>query len=351
MNALNFEHVNSSRGNEVNVHSLDAVTLLGEGLSRPESLVTHASGLVFAADWLDTGGVAVIAPDGSVSRIRAARPPDNPIRPNGIALEPGGSFLLAHLGPETGGLFRLHTDGRVEPVLTAIGGEPLPPSNFPLRDRAGRVWLTVSTRVTPRARDYRPDASSGFIVLMDDRGARVVADGLGYANECALSADETSLFVNETFGRRVTRFSVAPDGSLTNRATVATFGSGTFPDGLVLDAMDNLWVTSIVSNRVICIRPDGRQQIVLEENSADHLGEVEQAFHAGLMGRPHLDGSPATTLRNISSLAFGGAQTTTAHLGCLLGDRIVCFDAGVRGLPHAAYFADLGPLSRYRTTS
>ncbi len=79
---------------------LDEVTFRGSGLSRPECLVTHESGLIFAADWQGAGGVACITPVGGVTRISAERPADDPLRPNGIALEPGGTFLIAHLGAE-----------------------------------------------------------------------------------------------------------------------------------------------------------------------------------------------------------------------------------------------------------
>ena len=65
---------------------LDDITFMASGLQRPECVLTHESGLLFAADWAGAGGVAVISPDGEVRRIEA----DRPVRPNGIALEPGG---------------------------------------------------------------------------------------------------------------------------------------------------------------------------------------------------------------------------------------------------------------------
>lgn len=326
--------------------TLDQLRFHGEGLQRPECVVTHESGWIFAADWQGAGGVACISPEGKVHRLQAQRPEADPLRPNGIALEWGGHVLVAHLGAETGGLFRLHADGTCVPVLLAIDGVALPPSNFPLLDRRGRIWLTTSTRKVPRALDYRPDAGTGSIILIENGVARVVADGLGYTNECALSADESTLFVNETFARRLTRFTIAGDGSLTDRQTVAQFGPGTFPDGLVLDEHDHFWVTSIVSNRVIRVSPDGQQRIVLEESDPAHLAEVESAFQAGTMGRAHLDGSPARSLRNISSLAFGGRSLRQAYLGCLLGDRIASFEAPVRGLAPLSHAVPLGDLTR-----
>jgi sugar lactone lactonase YvrE len=321
-------------------------SFIGSGLVRPECVLTHESGLLFAADWQGTGGIAVIDAGGAVSRIMAQRDLTDPLRPNGIAFEPGGAFLIAHLGAESGGLFRLHPDGTVETVLTEVGGQPLPPCNFPLIDRKGRVWLTVSTRVRPRANDYRREACTGFIVLVDGAGARIVADGLGYANECALSADGRTLFVNETFARRLTRFSVAEDGTLEDRGIVATFGEGTFPDGVALDRNGGLWVTSIVSNRIIRVEPSGTQRILFEDSLAPHLDAVEAAYREDRMGRAHLDTRPGTVFGHISSLVFGGPGRRRAFVGTLLDDRIAAFDAGIEGIPPVNHAAELGETLR-----
>ncbi|MGL4242581.1 MAG: SMP-30/gluconolactonase/LRE family protein, partial [Beijerinckiaceae bacterium] len=187
------------------VLSLDDVTTIGSGLSRPECVLATKRGDLFTADW--RGGVAHLLPDGS-QRLYAGETSDLPegVRPNGICLEPDGSFLLAHLGSETGGVWRLDRDGQISPHLLAIDGQALPPTNFVTRDGFGRRWITVSTRVIPRALDYRASANSGFIVCMDERGARIAADGLGYANECAVDPAGRWLYVNETFGKRLSRF-------------------------------------------------------------------------------------------------------------------------------------------------
>jgi sugar lactone lactonase YvrE len=323
--------------------SPDDLNFLASGLNRPECVLTHASGLKIAADWTGQGGVALIVPDGAVHRLEA-KGLTEPLRPNGIALEAGGTILAAHLGPDTGGLFRLFPDGAVEPVLTHLDGRALPPSNFPCLDREGRIWLTISTRVTPRADDYRPHAASGFIVLIDRGSARIVADGLGYTNECAISADGRFLYVNETFARRLTRFAIEANGDLGEPRVIATFGPGTFPDGLTLDEAGGLWVTSIVSNRVIRIDPEGAQDILLEDCDPAHLADVEAAFTENRMGRPHLDRAGGEVLRNISSLAFGDADLRTAYLGCLLGEQIATFSAPFAGLRPIHFDYPLGAL-------
>ncbi len=323
---------------------LTALTPVGSGLQRPECVLTHRSGFLFCSDWQGPGGIAVISPEGRVRRLAIADQ-NLALRPNGIALEPGGSFIFAHLGATDGGAFCLHPDGSVDPLLIHLEGVPLPPSNFPIRDREGRLWLTVSTRKSPRADDYRAAASSGFIVLMDGNGARIAADELGYTNEMAFSADGKSLYVNETFARRLSRFDVAPDGSLSNRTVIWRFGPGDYPDGLVLDEKGALWVTSIVSNRVIRVAPDGSSaEIVIEDADPAHIEWTEEAYRTNSMGRPHLDNQPAATLRNISSLSFGGPDLSTAYLGCLLGQTLFSFSAPRRGLRPLHYDVNISPL-------
>ena len=310
--------------------TLQSLGRLGAGLQRPECVLATASGDLFSADW--RGGVAHRLPDGT-QRLYAGRlPGGGELRPNGIALLADGSFLIAHLGAERGGVFRLTRDGAVEPWLTEVAGEALPPTNFVLRDAAGRTWVTVSTRLTPRALGYRRNCNDGFIVCVQPGGlAAVVADGLGYTNEVALHPGGAWLYVNETFARRLSRFALHADGSLGARETVTEFGAGTFPDGLAFDEAGHAWVVSIVSNRLIRVAPDGRQTLWLEDADPEHLAWVEAAFDAGEMGRPHLDGVRSQVLRNISSIAFAGPDRRIAVLGCLLGDSLVTLPLAVVG--------------------
>ena len=309
--------------------SLESLRFVGRELNRPECVLATAGGDVYAADW--RGGVAHLRPDGAQALYATALPGGRPLRPNGIALRPTGSFLLADLGEQQGGVFELFRDGRVQPFLVEADGVALPPTNFVAEDARGRVWVTVSSRKQPRSLDFRADCASGFIVLKDASGVRIVADGLGYTNEAIVSPDGRWLYVNETFGRRLSRFPIRPDGSLGAKDVVTRFGKGTYPDGLTFDAEGHVWITSIVSNRVIRVAPDGAQALILEDADPAYLDECEAAYLSGTMGRSHLDSVPSRVLRNISSLAFGGPDLRTAYLGCLLGDAIAVFDAPVAG--------------------
>lgn len=308
-----------------------ALAWRGRGLVRPECVLATATGEVYAADW--RGGVSHLRADGSQALYTGTLPGGRPLQPNGIALRRDGSFLLADLGETAGGVFRLTRHGEASLLLERVDGVDLPPTNFVHEDALGRTWITVSTRQQPRAAAYRADVADGFIVLLDVRGARIVADALAYTNEALPSPDGQWLYVNETFGRRLTRFRIGEDGALSARETVTAFGHGTYPDGLAFDAEGGVWITSIVSNRVLRVAPDGGQTVVVEDADAAHLEWCEQAYLGGTLGRAHLDTAAGKALRNISSLAFGGADLRTAILGCLLGESLATFRAPVAGHP------------------
>jgi len=309
---------------------LETLRFVGSGLVRPECVLANATGDLYTADW--RGGVAHIRRDGSQALYAGPGPDGLVLKPNGVALLRDGSFLITHLGAENGGVFRVQRDGQVEPWLQCVDGLDLPPTNFVVEDGQGRFWVTVSTRLVPRALGYRRSCSDGFIVRADARGAAIVADGLGYTNEVAIDPSGHWLYVNETFGRRLSRFALHADGSLGPKQVVTEFGPGTFPDGLAFDVEGHAWVVSIVSNRLIRVAPDGAPTVWLEDADAGHLAQVESAFEAGTMGRPELDGIRSRCLRNISSIAFTGPERRGAVLGCLLGDRLATLDMPVAGM-------------------
>ncbi len=324
------EHASSPEAIDGARGRLADLAFVGSGLVRPECVLANAAGDLFTADW--RGGVAHLRPDGRQALYLGAGEAGSALRPNGIALLRDGSFLLAHLGDDAGGVFRLQRDGRVTPWLLRVDGVDLPPTNFVVEDLAGRFWVTVSTRLKPRALGYRRSCHDGFIVRVDARGAAIVADGLGYTNEVAVHPDGQWMYVNETFSRRLSRFALHRDGSLGSKEVVAEFGPGTFPDGLAFDEEGHVWVVSIVSNRLVRVAPDGEPTLWLEEAHAEHLADVERAYESGTMGRPHLDGAPSHSLRNISSIAFAGSDRRTAVLGCLLGDRLATLRLPVAGV-------------------
>lgn len=303
---------------------------IGSNLHRPECVLTTAKRNVYTSNW--RGGVSAIESNGKQTEILA---PKLNLRPNGIALLSDGTFLVCHLGDTDGGVFRLLAGGRTEPFVVEVDGVALPPTNFAHLDHENRIWITVSTHKMPRADAYNKNTHDGIIVLYENGKTRLVADELGYTNECIVHPNGQYLYVNETFIRRLSRFKIMKNGDLTQQEIIADFGAGTFPDGLCFDEEGAAWITSIVSNRIIRVTDDGKQQIVLEDSDPEHVEWVEQAYQTNSVGRSHLDTIKSARLQNISSMAFGGADLKTVYLGCLLGDKVMSFRSPVAGHPPA----------------
>ena len=299
----------------------------GSGLVRPECVLATASGDLYTADW--RGGVAHLRADGSQTLYTGSLPQPaggrRPTRPNGIALRKNGRFLLADLGEDLGGVYELARDGSMREVLSRVDGIDLPPSNFVTEDAQGRIWLTVSTRLAPRALAYNNRVADGFIVLMDAKGARIVADGIGFTNEALVSPDGKWLYVNETYHKKMSRYPLRADGSLGSKEVFTTFGHGAFPDGFAFDSQGGIWVACVIGNQLIRVTPDGAQQVILDDGNPDYVDWVEAAYAKAELGRAHMDQPHTTALKNISSIAFGGADLKTVYLGCLAGDAIAYF--------------------------
>ncbi|MFW6076312.1 MAG: SMP-30/gluconolactonase/LRE family protein [Hyphomicrobiales bacterium] len=307
---------------------LNDLERVGSGLARPECVLTTRSGDLFVSD--KRGGVSVIRTTGETEFIEAKNRPDG-FLPNGIALLPDRSFLIADLGPGAG-VWHMTGDGTLTPRLLEIDGRPLPPTNFVGIDRENRIWVTVSTWNVPREKSLRKGFADGFIIVIPPGGeARIVAEGIGFTNEAIIDPTGRWLYVNETIGQRTSRFPVHADGSLGAKEVVAQYGPGTFPDGLTFDAEGGVWIVSVVSNRVIRTSAEGVQHIVLEDADPRDLEAVAAAFDNDRFGRPEMDLGGKRPLGNLSSIAFGGDDLGTVYLGSLFGEHILRFRCPIKG--------------------
>jgi sugar lactone lactonase YvrE len=102
------------------------------------------------------------------------------------------------------------------------------------------------------------------VVRVDPDGSACVgADGLMCPNGSVITPDGRTLIVGETFGRRYTAFTIANDGSLTERRTWADLRSARVaPDGCTLDAEGYIWTADAAHGRCCRIAEGGE---VVEE--------------------------------------------------------------------------------------
>ncbi len=293
---------------------------VGHDLHRPESIQVLKDGNLAVSH--RSRGITIISPDGSQRNIGPENAEVNgyELIPNGIQTLPEGGFLLANIG-EGGGVWHLSESGELTPFLLEAEGKALAAANFVMRGEDGRIWITVSTMSHPRFNAYSDDVADGMIVMVEGDKARILADDICFANECRISPDGKSLFIAETFSRRISRFDLAADGNLSNKETFAQFGHGDFPDGCRFDSKGYLWLTSIVSNRIWRIAPDGTKELILEDADPDHVEWVEKALKEKRMGREHFYEVGNTKLGNVASIIFSPDESV-AWLGSLCGDTL-----------------------------
>jgi sugar lactone lactonase YvrE len=93
-------------------------------------------------------------------------------------------------------------------------------------------------------------------VVTPDGAAREVADGVAFPNGMAVTPDDSTLIVAESYGRCLTAFDIAPDGGLTNRRVWADCGDGV-PDGICLDEEGAVWYADVPNRRCVRVREGG----------------------------------------------------------------------------------------------
>ena len=311
---------------------------IGGGLSRPECVLTTASGDLYVSD--ARGGVARIAPDGTVTPFHGATTDGQPLGANGFAMLADGSFLIAPLAG--GGVYRLWRDGRSEAYLDRADGRSLDCPNFVLHDPQDRLWICCLTQQDRRTLSRYPrDLRDGFIVVADSRGARIVAEGVGFPNEVRLDPTGRYLYANETLAARLLRYPIGPNGDLGAMEVVAEFDESNMFDGFTLDSAGGAWITTLVSNRLWHVAPNGKIRLLIEDANAGQLARLTALQKTTGVERGVLYEEHGSWLRNISSVAFGGPDLRTVYLGSLMGESILSFRAPVAGMKPAHW--NFGP--------
>jgi len=94
-----------------------------------------------------------------------------------------------------------------------------------------------------------------------------VADDLNYANGIGISPDQKTLYVSETVGNSIKKFSINSDGTLSNRSNFALLnllvkdrGRSWWlgPDSMKIDAAGNMYVAQWCGGKILMISPKGK---------------------------------------------------------------------------------------------
>jgi sugar lactone lactonase YvrE len=93
-------------------------------------------------------------------------------------------------------------------------------------------------------------------LLKADGSARQVADGIAFPNGMAVTPDNSTLIIAESYAHRLTAFDIAADGSLSNRRVWADVDGA--PDGICLDADNAVWYGDVPNQRCVRVREGGQ---------------------------------------------------------------------------------------------
>jgi sugar lactone lactonase YvrE len=212
------------------------------GLALAESPRWH-DGRLWFSDW---GAREVIALDVAGRSEVLARVPSFPFCLDWL---PDGRLLIVSGGE--GRLLRREIDGSLvtHADLTGLATHPW---NEIVVDGRGNAYLNNTGFDFP-AGAYSP----GTIVLLTPDGRlRQVADGIAFPNGMAVTPDNATLIVAESYGRKLTAFDIAADGGLSNRRTWA--GLDGHPDGICLDADGAAWYGDVPNRRCVRVAAGGK---------------------------------------------------------------------------------------------
>jgi len=113
--------------------------------------------------------------------------------------------------------------------------------------------------------EFRP--GSVFLVAADG-SVRQVADDIAFPNGMAVTADNSTLIVADSYRHNLVAFDIGPAGGLSGRRTWADLGQGT-PDGICADAQDAVWYADVPNQRCVRVAEGGP---VLETIALDRGG-------------------------------------------------------------------------------
>jgi sugar lactone lactonase YvrE len=172
-----------------------------------------------------------------------------PVSPFSIDWLPDGRLLILS-GPE-GLLLRREPDGSLA-THADLSGLSDHSWNEIVVDGRGNAYVNNIGFDFPDG-EFAP----GTVALLTPAGAaRQAADGVAFPNGMAVTPDNATLIVAESYANRLTAFDIAADGSLSGQRVWADLGDGV-PDGICLDAEGAVWYADVPNERCVRVRKGG----------------------------------------------------------------------------------------------
>jgi sugar lactone lactonase YvrE len=198
-------------------------------------------GRLYFSDWT-AGEVLALDADGRTEVV--ARVASLPLC---SAWLPDGRLLI--VSSADGLLLRREPDGSLQ-THADLGG---PGWNDIVVDGRGNAYVNSVGFDMTAGEAVRP----GHVVLVTADGTvRRVAGDLAFPNGMAVTADNATLLVAESYGPRLTAFDIGAGGELSGRRVFAELEDA--PDGICMDAEGAVWSATVPGRRCVRVAEGGR---------------------------------------------------------------------------------------------
>ena len=214
------------------------------GLGFGESPRWHDGRLWFS----DMGTNELSAIDTAGEREVIATLPGMPMG-SGWLPEPDGRMLI--VSSRDGKLLRREPDGSLVLYCDLAVLDPHPWSDMAVDSRGNAYIGNIGF-------DFPGGAPApGILALVTPDGpVRPVANDLQFPNGIAITPDNRTLIVAESYASRLTAYDIAADGTLSRRRVWAELDNAA-PDGICLDAEGAIWYADVPNRHCVRVREGG----------------------------------------------------------------------------------------------
>jgi len=170
--------------------------------------------------------------------------------PAGLQTDPEGNLWVADMKR---GILKVTPDGEIEPVVETFEDHAMRGCNDLAFDSVGNLYFTA-----PAGSSADNRTGEVFCRLIDGSVLRLAGE-FAFSNGIAVSADDRTLIVAETFARSLIAFSLDGPGRIRARKIFAVL-SGSHrvgADGMDFDERGRLIATNYGENCLDVLRPDG----------------------------------------------------------------------------------------------
>jgi gluconolactonase len=204
---------------------------------------------------------------------------------NGLALTTNKTFLLA-CTEDPGAIMELDMNGKQlrRWDTDSNGNKFVGGINDIVVTATGGAYATV---FGPYGNPPVPTSVIGKVLYLAPGSEKwvEVANDLNYANGVGVSPDGTTLYVSQTVGNCMLKFTINADGTLSNRSNFAllnvlvpnkTNSAWLGPDSMKIDSKGNIYVAQWFGGKILKISPEGKLLHVFEIAAGD--GTTNVAF-------------------------------------------------------------------------